>query len=100
MQISVKAGLAHVNTFMHPQAVIIDESGQEDDFFPKSIKAKAADIGVSIIGLPSNAAEKLMWITTLDSNSLKRKIGPSSFVVDEDVANNANQNGIMWVSTF
>jgi hypothetical protein len=73
MEISIKAGLAHVNGYMHPQVLITDQSGQEDDFFTTAIKAKAADIGVTAIGLPSSAVEKLMWIATLDSNSLKRK---------------------------
>lgn len=74
MEISIKAGLAHINTFMHPQVLVTDQSGQEDHFFIDAIKAKAGDIGVAVIGLPSSAVEKMMWIATLDSNSLKRKI--------------------------
>jgi hypothetical protein len=56
---------------MHPQACIIDGSGSEEDFLVNGIRIKATDIGQSVIELPSNAADLMMWITRLDSGSLR-----------------------------
>ncbi|KAL8998687.1 MAG: hypothetical protein Q9188_006049 [Gyalolechia gomerana] len=70
MEVSVSAALGHIQTFMHPQAVITDDASREDGFFTKAIRAKAFEIGRSVIELPKDASESLMWITRLDSGSL------------------------------
>lgn len=70
MEVSVTAALGHIQTFVHPQVIITDHESREDVFFIKAIRAKAAAIDKSVIELPTNAAENLMWITRLDSGSL------------------------------
>lgn len=70
MELSVSAALGHIQTFMHPQAIITDDASREDGFFTKAIRAKAFEIGRSVIELPKDASESLMWITRLDSGSL------------------------------
>lgn len=70
MEVSVGASLGHIQTFVHPQVIITDHASREDAFFIKAIKAKAVTIDKSVIELPSDAAENLMWITRLDSGSL------------------------------
>ncbi|KAL8701549.1 MAG: hypothetical protein Q9201_004851 [Fulgogasparrea decipioides] len=70
MEVSVSAGLGHIQTFMHPQAVIIDDPSREDGFFTRGIRGKALELGRSLIELPTNAAENMMWIARLDSASL------------------------------
>ncbi|KAL9038965.1 MAG: hypothetical protein Q9180_002815, partial [Flavoplaca navasiana] len=70
MEVSVSAALGHIETFMHPQVLITDDSSREDGFFTKAIRAKAAELGKSVIELPKDATEKMMWIARLDSGSL------------------------------
>lgn len=70
MKISVEASMEHIQTFIHPQVVIIDSPSREDTFFVTTLRSKAMDIGKSIIELPSDATENMMWITRLDSGSL------------------------------
>ncbi|KAL8827002.1 MAG: hypothetical protein Q9170_007191 [Blastenia crenularia] len=70
MEVSVAAALGHIQTFMHPQVLITDDASREDGFFTKSIRSKAFELGRSVIELPLNAAENLMWIARLDSASL------------------------------
>ncbi|KAL8738161.1 MAG: hypothetical protein Q9181_001019 [Wetmoreana brouardii] len=70
MEVSVSAGLGHIQTFMHPQAVITDDPSREDAFFTKGIRGKSLELGRSLIELPTNAAENLIWIARLDSASL------------------------------
>lgn len=73
MEVSVGASLGHIQTFVHPQVIITDDASREDTFFIKAIRAKAVAIDKSVIELPSDAAENLMWITRLDSSSLAGK---------------------------
>lgn len=70
MEISVEASMEHIQTFIHPQVLIIDNPSREDNFFITTLRSKAMDIGKSIIELPPDATEKMMWITRLDSGSL------------------------------
>ncbi|KAL8782658.1 MAG: hypothetical protein Q9213_005197 [Squamulea squamosa] len=70
MEVSVAAALGHIQTFMHPQVVIMDDHSREDAFFTKAIRAKTSELGQSVIELPKDASEKMMWIARLDSGSL------------------------------
>jgi hypothetical protein len=70
MTVSVSAGYAHINNYVHPQATFIDGSGDEEIFFMKGLKKRAGDLGRTIIELPENAEQTLMWTTLLDSASL------------------------------
>ena len=71
MEVSVVAALEHMYGLMHPQVYIIDESELEASFFVKGIRLKSQEQGRTLIELPANAAEKLLWMTRLDSGSLR-----------------------------
>lgn len=73
MEVSVAASLGHIQIFVQPQVIIIDHASREDAFFTKTIRAKAVATDKSVIELPLDAAENLMWITRLDSGSLAGK---------------------------
>ena len=73
MEVGVNAALGHIQSFMHPQAFITDDLNHEEAFFVKGIRSKALEIGKSIIELPLDAANKLRWMTRLDSGSLSGK---------------------------
>lgn len=70
MEISVSAGIEHIHKFIAPQALLIDHQGREDTFFVNGARSQAMSMGKSLIELPSDAAEKTMWISRLDSGSL------------------------------
>lgn len=70
MEVSASAAFNHINTFVHPQATIIDGSGDEELWFSKGVTDRAITLGRTIIELPSNAEQNLMWLTHLDSASL------------------------------
>ncbi|TVY44322.1 hypothetical protein LSUB1_G001294 [Lachnellula subtilissima] len=70
MEVSTFAGFNHINTFVHPQATFIDGSGEEEPFFLKGLKSRAASLQRTVIELPDNAEQYLMWVTLLDSASL------------------------------
>jgi hypothetical protein len=73
MEVSCSAGFNHIDTFVHPQATFIDASGEEELFFMKGLKDRANNLGRTVIELPENAEQTLMWTTLLDSASLSGK---------------------------
>ncbi|KAK4156527.1 hypothetical protein C8A00DRAFT_12560 [Chaetomidium leptoderma] len=66
---SVRA-LRYINNYMHPQALVVDASGSEHDYFLAGIRKQAPVLGIPLIELPENAHSRLAWITKLDSSSL------------------------------
>ena len=70
MESSVAASLEHIQTFIHPQVVLIDDPKREEGYLVDAIREKAAELFKPLIELPLNAVENLMWITRLDSSSL------------------------------
>jgi len=73
MEVSASAGLSHINTFVHPQAILVDGSSAEDQFFLRAFRDRTGWLGVTLIELPENAEQNLMWLTELDSSSLNGK---------------------------
>lgn len=71
MGVSSSAALNHINNYMHPQAVIIDASDDENDFFLRAFREKTNALDISLIELPKNAEQDLMWLTRLDHASLQ-----------------------------
>lgn len=68
---SVAAAMNHVDTFMHPQAIIIDDCTQEDAFFVRAIRSKARELDRTVIELPHDITGRFTWMTRLESGSLK-----------------------------
>ena len=56
--------------YMHPQAIIVDESSSEEAFFSEAIGQQTMAMNIPLIGIPYNGAQKLVWMTKLDSASL------------------------------
>ncbi|OCK83699.1 hypothetical protein K432DRAFT_290584 [Lepidopterella palustris CBS 459.81] len=68
---SVAAAMNHIHSFLHPQVAIIDDTVQEDAFFVRGMRAKAKEQNLPIIEIPKDGSENFMWITRLDSGSLR-----------------------------
>ena len=76
-EVSVSGAMKHVNDFMHPQAIIVDDSSLEDQFFTRAMKKKVKDIRRTLIEIPDGRYEDFLWITKLDSGSLASWHRPS-----------------------
>lgn len=70
LQYATARALFHINTYMHPQVIIIDSTEQEESWFKKGAKLQGDFMGTPVIELPDNAAKRLGWLTKLDSSSL------------------------------
>ena len=69
-EVSVSGAMKHINDFMHPQAIIMDDSSLEDQFFIRAMRKKAKDIRRTLIEVPDGRYEDFLWMTRLDSGSL------------------------------
>ncbi|KAI1265592.1 hypothetical protein F5Y18DRAFT_426683 [Xylariaceae sp. FL1019] len=67
---SVFRGMHHINTYMHPQAMIVDDLAEEDGYFTRGIKRHLITFKTTLIEWPSKAARSLSWIAKLDSAAL------------------------------
>ena len=78
MESSVTAAMGHIQVFMHPQVILIDDSKQEEAYFVRAIRAEAYRISKPLIDLPTDASSRMLWITRLDSGSLSGELFISS----------------------
>ncbi|KAJ4368040.1 hypothetical protein N0V83_006395 [Neocucurbitaria cava] len=74
---AVMGGLKHIHTFLHPQAIIIDDSSSEDKFLVRGMRTKTEQLGTPLIEVPKNKLEDLAWITRLDAGSLRNWHNPT-----------------------
>jgi hypothetical protein len=71
VEASVASALEHIQDFMHPQVIIMDDSSLEDRWFTRQVRAKAEKHEWPVIELPAGASEKLHWLSRLDSEALR-----------------------------
>ncbi|KAM0715986.1 hypothetical protein Q7P37_008500 [Cladosporium fusiforme] len=73
---SVAGAMRHINEYMHPQAIITDDSAVEDEPFTRAMRSKGRQYGRPIIEIPAGAYEDFLWMTRLDSGSLSSWFKP------------------------
>lgn len=61
--------------YMHPQAVIVDASSDEEAFLGRGAQQHVKATGSTLIELPRNSGKTLEWMTKLDSAALRSKPG-------------------------
>lgn len=70
MENGVDVAMSHVQLYMHPQAIIIDGTNDEENFLKKGMRTHAKSSQTTLIELPKRGAKRLAWLTKLDSASL------------------------------
>ena len=73
MHSAVEAALTHITIFMHPHIYISEDPTLEEAPFAIEFRAKAAKERKTLLELPQDASERLMWMTRLDTGSLSGK---------------------------
>nr|POE72090.1 hypothetical protein CFP56_11966 [Quercus suber] len=73
---ATKGAMVHLESYMHPQAMIMDDSKQEDAFFTRGMRAKATEYWKTLIEVPAGRYEEFSWISRLDSGSLGSWFSP------------------------
>ncbi|KAF2162583.1 hypothetical protein M409DRAFT_69141 [Zasmidium cellare ATCC 36951] len=67
---ATRGAMKHINDFVHPQVIIMDDSKREDSFFSKAMKTKVKETGTALIEVPLGRYEEWLWMTRLDAGSL------------------------------
>ncbi|KAL5601193.1 hypothetical protein BROUX41_005998 [Berkeleyomyces rouxiae] len=70
MQMAAERAIYHINMHMHPQAVIIDGSGNENSFLLNGFRDYAAEAKLALIELPGGLPKEMSFLTMLDSVAL------------------------------
>ncbi|KAJ6444559.1 glycosyltransferase 2 [Purpureocillium lavendulum] len=70
MAVSVARALYYVNTYMHPQAVLVDSTAAEETFFLRGARDELSSTQAALIELPHKPETRLSWITRLDAPAL------------------------------
>ncbi|KAK3678190.1 hypothetical protein LTR78_002286 [Recurvomyces mirabilis] len=76
-EVAVAGAMKHINDFMHPQAIIMDDSKVEDKFFTRAIRGKAMEMDRPLIEVPTGRYEEFLWMTRLDAGSLSNWFKPT-----------------------
>ncbi|CAO2654601.1 Nn.00g113340.m01.CDS01 [Neocucurbitaria sp. VM-36] len=74
---AVMGALKHIHSFLHPQAIIMDDASSEDAFFVRGMRNRTEKLEIPLIEVPKNKLEDLVWITRLDAGSLRNWHNPS-----------------------
>ncbi|KAG5983509.1 hypothetical protein E4U43_006268, partial [Claviceps pusilla] len=70
MRLAITTALYHINTYMHPQAVILDSTTAEENYFLASARNQILSTPSALIELPNRPEKSLAWISKLDSSAL------------------------------
>ncbi|KAI8963882.1 hypothetical protein F5Y11DRAFT_346132 [Daldinia sp. FL1419] len=71
MENAVFRALHHIFYYMHPQAIFIDGSNDEEPFFLRAAQQHTNVKKNTLIELPRGSGKRLEWLTKLDSQALR-----------------------------
>ncbi|KAI1762905.1 hypothetical protein GGR53DRAFT_395880 [Hypoxylon sp. FL1150] len=71
MENAVFRAFHHIFNYMHPQAILVDGSSDEEPFFLRGAQQHSNAKKDTLIELPRKATKRLMWLTKLDSQALR-----------------------------
>lgn len=84
---------------MHPQAIIVDGTNNEEAYFTRGLKQHLKVSKTSLIELPRFSPKSLDWITKLDNAALRSKTISITSLTHRGIAN-GSQCGIISKLTF
>ncbi|UNI21659.1 hypothetical protein JDV02_007631 [Purpureocillium takamizusanense] len=70
MALSVARAFYYINSYMHPQAVLVDSTDAEEAFFLRGARDEISSTHAALIELPDKPETRLSWITKLDAPAL------------------------------
>ena len=76
-EISVSGAMKHINDFIHPQAIIMDDSTLEELYFIRAMRKRSGEYGRALIEVPADRYEDFLWMSRLDSGSLSSWFYPT-----------------------
>ena len=80
-EFSVAGGMKHIYDYMHPQALIMDDSQNENIWFTRAMRRKSKEMQHPLIEIPAGRYEDSLWITSLDAGSLDHFFTPNIEII-------------------
>lgn len=62
--------IVYIDHFMHPQAIVVDSTYAEEDYFLKAARDQVPGTKSALIELPDRPETRLAWISKLDALAL------------------------------
>ncbi|KAF2217129.1 hypothetical protein CERZMDRAFT_93186 [Cercospora zeae-maydis SCOH1-5] len=78
---AVRGAMKHIQEYMHPQVVVMDDGEQEEAYFTKAMHTKAKALDIPVIEIPRGKYEEFLWLTRLSAPSLAQWWKPTVDVV-------------------
>lgn len=78
---ATKGAMKHINDFMHPQAIIMDDGDKEEASFTTAMRQRAKDVDRPLIEIPSGRYEEWLWVAKLDVDSIANWFKPNIEIV-------------------
>ncbi|PPJ50308.1 hypothetical protein CBER1_06473 [Cercospora berteroae] len=78
---AVRGAMKHIQEYMHPQVVVVDDGAQEEAYFTKAISTRTKDLGIPLIEIPRGKYEEWLWLTRLSAASLAQWWKPTIDIV-------------------
>lgn len=75
-EVATGGALRHINEWMHPQVIIMDDSSVENQFFTRAVRSRAKEYQKAVIEVPAGRYEDFLWMARLDSGSLANWFRP------------------------
>ncbi|KAI1059354.1 hypothetical protein LB507_003749 [Fusarium sp. FIESC RH6] len=70
LRLAALRAFSYINNFMHPQAIIVDSTFAEDDYFLQAARDQIRATRSALIELPDKPETRLAWIANLDAMAL------------------------------
>lgn len=77
VEYAVRGAMKHIQEYIHPLVMIMDDGSKEEAYFTKAMHIKAKDMGKALIEIPRGGYEEFLWITKLDAGSLAHWFSPT-----------------------
>ncbi|RFU74523.1 glycosyltransferase 2 [Trichoderma arundinaceum] len=62
--------LDYINIYMHPQAIVVDTSTTEENYFLSGLRDEVRATESTLIELPERSGKRLSWFSKLDASAL------------------------------
>ncbi|KAI9171109.1 hypothetical protein HJFPF1_00589 [Paramyrothecium foliicola] len=70
MALASARALYHINSYMHPQAILLDSTSTEEVYFLAGFRDQVRSTKAALIELPDRPATRLSWLKKLDASAL------------------------------
>ncbi|TWU76573.1 hypothetical protein ED733_007923 [Metarhizium rileyi] len=96
MSLAVVKALRIINSYMHPQAIFVDSTNAEEDYFLHAVRDQVSSTRSALIELPERPRTSLSWISKLDPSALSGKFNDAPCTAEVMDVWTLTENIVAW----